>query len=93
MKLIYFVILSLFISSPLRAQSNSFSSNEKLQMLETIDDIKQHVSKSRNGFNSSATSAFLKASLSSALTYDFYLKCYKEINFKRKGVRESEYRE
>ena len=52
MKLIYFVILGLFLSSPLRAQSYSFSSNERLQMLETIDDIKQHVSKSRNGFNS-----------------------------------------
>ena len=93
MKLIYLVILGLVLSSPLRAQSYSFSSNERLQMLETIDDIKQHVSKGRNGFNSAAASAFLKASLSPTSTYDFYLKCYKEINFKRKGVSESEYRE
>ena len=93
MKFIYLVALGLFISSSLSAQSSSFSSNEKFKMLKDIDVIKQQVSKSRKDFTNAANSAFFTASSSTTSTYNFYLKCYKEINFTRKGVPESDYRD
>jgi len=93
MKFIYLVALGLFISSSLSAQSSSFRSNEKFKMLKDIDVIKQQVSKSRKDFTNAANSAFFTASSSTTSTYNFYLKCYKEINFTRKGVPESDYRD
>ena len=83
----------IFISSPLLAQDQPLTPTEKAQMLKTVKNIKGNVKKGRFGVHSSAISAFRAASSSPISAYEFYLKCYKEINFTRKGAKESEYRD
>ncbi|MDC0048267.1 hypothetical protein OAL09_02885 [Verrucomicrobia bacterium] len=83
----------LFLSSLLLAQDQPLTPTEKAQMLKTIKDIKGNVKKGRFGVHASAISAFRAASSSPISAYEFYLKCYKEINFTRKGAKESEYRD
>ena len=87
------VILLILPFGSISAQDQPLTATEKAQMLDTIKKIKTGVIKGRSGVNSSALSAYRAAATSGTSAYDFYLKCYKEINFTRKGAKESEYRD
>ena len=96
MKLIKLFTLGIpliFLSLPSLAQDQPLTPTEKSQMLSTIKNIKGNVQKGRYGVHAAAISAFRAASASPISAYEFYLKCYKEINFTRKGAKESEYRD
>jgi len=96
MKLIKLFTLGIpliFLSLPSLAQDQPLTPTEKAQMLSTIKNIKGNVQKGRYGVHAAAISAFRAASASPISAYEFYLKCYKEINFTRKGAKESEYRD
>ena len=96
MKPIHFFTLGFslfFISSPLLAQDQPLTPTEKAQMLDAVKGIKSNVKKGRYGVHNMAISAFRSAATSTTSAYEFYLKCYKEINFTRKGAHGSEYRD
>ncbi len=96
MKLIHsfiFGILLIFISSTLPAQDQPLTTTEKAHMLETVKGMKGNLKETLHSKHATAMSAFRSASSTNASTYEFYLKCYKEINFTRKGARGSEYRD
>lgn len=92
-KLCSLVIILAVPFSSLMAQNQPLTPTEKKQMLDTIKKIKTGVIKGRSGVNSAALSAYRAAASSNTSAYDFYLKCYKEMNFTRKGAKESEYRD
>ncbi|MFL2483812.1 MAG: hypothetical protein ACJ0KA_05695, partial [Verrucomicrobiales bacterium] len=93
LKLCSLVMLLILPFGSISAQDQPLTATEKAQMLDTIKKIKTGVIKGRSGVNSSALSAYRAAATSGTSAYDFYLKCYKEINFTRKGAKESEYRD
>ena len=80
-------------SSLLMGQDQPLTPTEKAQMLESVKGIKGNVKKGRFGVHNMAISAYRSAAASTTSAYEFYLKCYKELNFTRKGARESEYRD
>ena len=92
-KLYSLAILLVVPFSSLVAQTQPLTPTEKKQMLETINKIKTGVIKGRTGVNSAALAAYRGAASSNISAYEFYLKCYKEMNFTRKGAKESEYRD
>ena len=92
-KLYSLVILLAVPFSSLMAQNQPLTPTEKKQMLDTINKIKTGVIKGRTGVNSAALAAYRGAASSNISAYEFYLKCYKEMNFTRKGAKESEYRD
>ena len=81
------------LTGDLRAQDQPLSSSETNMLLDAIKDLKGQVQEQRYGIHASAIKAFRAAAASTTSAYDFYVKCYKEMNFTRKGARESEYLE
>jgi hypothetical protein len=87
------LIMSVIMTGGLRAQEQSLTPSETSMLLDAVKDLKGKVKEQRYGINASAIQAFRAAASSTTSAYEFYLKCYKEMNFTRKGARESEYLE
>ena len=87
-----FIVL-VTLAGGLRAQEQSLTPSEKNLLLDAVKDLKGKVKEQRYGIHASAIQTFRAAASSTTSAYDFYLKCYKEMNFTRKGARESEYLE
>ncbi len=80
-------------SAALPAQEQDLTPSETARMIEAIEAVKKRVGESRYGIHASSIQAFREAAESTTAAYDFYLKCYKEVHFERRGARESEYRD
>ena len=91
--LCYVLIMLVASTGGLRAQEQSLTPSETNLLLDSVKDLQGKVKEQRYGIHSSAIQSFRAAAASTASAYDFYLKCYKEMNFTRKGARESEYLE
>ncbi len=87
------LILLIAFNGVLRAQDQPLTPSETKLLLDSIKDLKGKVKDQRYGIHASAIKAFRAAAASTTSAYDFYLKCYKEMNFTRKGARESDYLE
>ncbi|MCP4849918.1 MAG: hypothetical protein GY899_18420 [Verrucomicrobiaceae bacterium] len=87
------LIMLVTLAGGLRAQEQALTPSETNLLLDAVKDLKGKVKDQRYGIHASAIQSFRAASSSTTSAYDFYLKCYKEMNFTRKGARESEYLE
>ena len=81
------------VAGGLRAQEQPLTPSETDLLLDTVKGLQGKVKEQRYGIHASSIQAFRAASSSNTSAYEFYLKCYKEMNFTRKGARESEYLE
>lgn len=79
------------VAGGLKAQEQPLTPSETTRLLDTVTDLQGKVKEQRYGIHASSIQAFRAAASSTNSAYEFYLKCYKEINFTRKGARESEY--
>lgn len=84
--------LALLCPSSSDAQED-LTPTETIQLLEAVEGLGDSVHEKRVGIHSISIAAFREGAVSSTAAYDFYLKCYKLVNFEAKEARESEWRD
>ncbi|MFT5409556.1 MAG: hypothetical protein ACI9NC_002281 [Verrucomicrobiales bacterium] len=86
------VVVILFAAGDAKAQ-NTLTESEQKRILDRLENLHKTTLEVKFGRYANALAAFQAAAETPTKAYDFYLECYKLVNFDQKGMKFSDYRD